>query len=358
MRIKDLIEKVRDKIITSNIGLQRNIVYNSSKQEKVIDSVVSGVPLPSFYLWETTSKETEGRFEVIDGKQRIEALISFFNGDIQYKNKPFGNYDNNFKEKIYNVDLKIIICKGDGTLKRKIFNRINTLGVPLSKFEVKNGLYNGEYLNGIKPITRTVPIQRIYGNNSRGKIQLEILNVLKRVKEIDDIDKYLEANQYKSFNPDYNKIRPYINFVSDVFYKYKHKEILFQLSIKYLKNKSIWNAKRKQINNAIKNYLESDDYKLSKDKSKDYEEIIISVVENLSVDPKRIFTQNDKLIFVKQFGLRCSICSEKYLINELVLEHKIPWLSGGQTTITNAQLLCRIHKVAFNREKKKKLIHK
>jgi len=73
MNIKYLYEQVRDGKIISDIELQREIVYDTDKQVLVIDSIVNGIPLPAFYFW----KNKDGILEVLDGKQRIEAIKKF-----------------------------------------------------------------------------------------------------------------------------------------------------------------------------------------------------------------------------------------------------------------------------------------
>ena len=70
MTIKELYEQVRDGRIVSDIALQRDIVYSPDKQSLVIDSIICGIPLPAFYLW----LNDDGILEVLDGKQRIEAI--------------------------------------------------------------------------------------------------------------------------------------------------------------------------------------------------------------------------------------------------------------------------------------------
>ena len=70
MTVKDLYEKVVNGVIISDIELQRAIVYNAEKQALVIDSIYRGIPLPAFYLWQ----REDGKLEVLDGKQRIEAI--------------------------------------------------------------------------------------------------------------------------------------------------------------------------------------------------------------------------------------------------------------------------------------------
>ena len=70
MKIKEIYKKIRDGVIISDIELQREIVYDNEKQQLVIDSIVEGIPLPAFYLWENS----KNKLEVLDGKQRIEAI--------------------------------------------------------------------------------------------------------------------------------------------------------------------------------------------------------------------------------------------------------------------------------------------
>ena len=73
MNIKTLYEQLRDGKIISDIELQREIVYDAEKQMLVIDSIINGIPLPAFYFWEND----DGILEVLDGKQRIEAIKKF-----------------------------------------------------------------------------------------------------------------------------------------------------------------------------------------------------------------------------------------------------------------------------------------
>ena len=145
MNIRELYEQVRDGKRKSDIDLQREIVYNTEKQVGVIDSLIIGIPLPAFYFW----KREDGILEVLDGKQRIESIRRFIESEIQYDNKLWKQIDRETQDRINNTELTIITCDGEDSLKRDIFKRINTLGVPLSNYEVLNGLFHGEYLRGL-----------------------------------------------------------------------------------------------------------------------------------------------------------------------------------------------------------------
>tara|TARA_A100001015_G_C14854348_1_gene657767 strand:- start:228 stop:533 length:306 start_codon:yes stop_codon:yes gene_type:complete len=96
MKIKDLYNQIRDGKIKSDISLQREIVYSEVKQVLVIDSLVKGIPLPAFYLW----KNNKGILEVLDGKQRIEAIKRFIENDIQYENKIWKETESKIQSKI------------------------------------------------------------------------------------------------------------------------------------------------------------------------------------------------------------------------------------------------------------------
>ena len=95
MKIKELYEKIRDGIIISDIELQREIIYNTEKQQLVIDSILNDVPLPAFYLW----KNDDEKLEVLDGKQRIEAIKKFIQNDLQYNDKIWKQTDSDVQQK-------------------------------------------------------------------------------------------------------------------------------------------------------------------------------------------------------------------------------------------------------------------
>ncbi|GMO34906.1 MAG: hypothetical protein Ta2B_15240 [Termitinemataceae bacterium] len=345
MKIKDLIEQVNSGKIKSDIDLQREIVYSEEKQILVIDSIVNDIPLPAFYFWKNESDV----LEVLDGKQRIEAITQFVHNNLEYEEKLWKQSSPQIQTKINETELSVIISSGDVELKRKIFYRINTLGVPLSDFEVLNGLYSGEYLRGITSfVKQDKETIRVFGSNSRGKVQYDLLKLIVRFFEPDcGVSDYVEKQQNKTFVDDQKKIKPFINFVREIFNDYANKDILFYLARRYLKNKSIWINKKDEINNVVKLYIKSDYYKLTKNKTQDYEKIILATIDGQTVDTKRAFSQEDKeeLLQASQKNdeglFQCNGCQQHYDKSLLEVDHIVPWSLGGRTDLTNAQLLCR-----------------
>lgn len=57
---------------------QRSSVWNARDRAKLIESVLLGMPIPAIFLYRNeNTNASRGRFEVIDGKQRIETLLAF-----------------------------------------------------------------------------------------------------------------------------------------------------------------------------------------------------------------------------------------------------------------------------------------
>ena len=55
-----------------NRRYQRKLVWTLEEKQKLIDSILKDYPIPAILL-----AEKEGRYEIIDGLQRLHAILSF-----------------------------------------------------------------------------------------------------------------------------------------------------------------------------------------------------------------------------------------------------------------------------------------
>ena len=367
MKVKDLYSAVVDGKIISDIELQRAIVYDAAKQELVIDSIVNGIPLPAFYLW----KNDDGILEVLDGKQRIEAIKKFKQGNLQYKGKTWKAYayDSDIQSIIDETELTIIECSGDEEKKREIFKRINTLGVPLSKYEVLNGLFHGVYLDGLNDyFANDSTVRKVLPNEAtdRGNNKYRLLEYIFYIRHNNmfpkkaELDEYVSSHKDTSFNEEVKKIRPYMSFIKDVFSDSSKisSPLKFKLAVKYIKDRAIWLQYKDAIWKDCNAFIKSDGYKLSQSKDDDIEAMILGIVGNRRVDPKRLFTEDDKKQLLMEMTpdennlYECNECHQHFREEELTIDHIKPWSLGGPTELSNAQLLCRpCNSRLSNREK-------
>ena len=356
MKVKDLYNDVVNGKIISDIELQRAIVFDAAKQELVIDSIVNGIPLPAFYLW----RNDDGILEVLDGKQRIEAIKKFKQGNLKYNGKTWKAYafDTDIQTIFDNTELTIIECCGTEEKKREIFKRINTLGVPLSKYEVLNGLYHGAFLEGLSYyFANDAIVRKVLPNEAtdRGNNKYKLLEYIYYVRHNNtfpkktELDDYVSTHKDMSFNEEIKKIRPYLSFIKDVFSDSSKisSPLKFKLAVKYIKDKTIWLQHKDAIWKDCNAFIKSDGYKLSQSKEDDIEAMILGIVGNMRVDPKRLFTEDDKKQLLSEREpdennmYECNECHQHFREDELTIDHIKPWSKGGRTLLSNAQLLCR-----------------
>lgn len=169
------------------------------------------------------------------------------------------------------------------------------------------------------------------------------------------MDDYVQQHKDESFNEEVKKIKPYIGFIRDVFGDTSKigNVLKFKLAVKYIKDRTIWQQHKDAICKDCNAFIKSEGYRLSPSKEEDIEAMILGIVKNLHVDPKRLFTEDDKAKLLAEVdpdeqGLyECKNCHQHFAADELTVDHIKPWSKGGRTVPSNAQLLCR----ACNSEK-------
>ncbi len=72
--VKDLVALYDAKLLELNPPYQRNPIWSAPAQKELILSILRGWPMPSFFLLQ----KPDGRFEVVDGKQRALTIFAFW----------------------------------------------------------------------------------------------------------------------------------------------------------------------------------------------------------------------------------------------------------------------------------------
>lgn len=126
---------------------QRNYLYASKgKEPGVISTVLQGLPLGLFYFVKTD----DGRFEVLDGQQRITSLGRFATGKFSRDGLYFRNLDADQQAGFMAYPLLIYVCEGTKAEINSWFKTINTAGIRLEDQEVLNALYSGPYVTAAR----------------------------------------------------------------------------------------------------------------------------------------------------------------------------------------------------------------
>jgi hypothetical protein len=132
---------------------QRNYIYadqGGRREVAVIESLLKDYPLGLIYF----NTLPEGKFEVLDGQQRITSIGRFLtnkfaimdNGNPKY----FDSLPTDQKQRIKQAKLLIYECEGTETEIKQWFQTINIAGVPLNEQELLNAIYSGPFVTAAK----------------------------------------------------------------------------------------------------------------------------------------------------------------------------------------------------------------
>jgi len=151
-------------------GFQRLQVWDNSKSSRLIESVLLEVPIPVIYL----SEESDGKYSVIDGQQRLNAFIKFLENNLrlsgltilaELNGKKFQEIPKNLQDKFENATIRIIEIRkeSDPDVKFEIFERLNTGAVQLNAQELRNCIYRGRYNELLKELSGNKDFQFLLG---------------------------------------------------------------------------------------------------------------------------------------------------------------------------------------------------
>jgi uncharacterized protein DUF262 len=134
---------------------QRNAVWPTAAKAYLLDTVLSDRPIPYLYFRRAVSAQTgRSQYEVIDGQQRIRALLEFLDDgfalneskDKSYKGRYFSQLTESQRAKVLSYDLYVEELTGysDEDIE-DMFVRMNRFVVKLSPQEIRHARFEGRF---------------------------------------------------------------------------------------------------------------------------------------------------------------------------------------------------------------------
>lgn len=159
-----LIDMMKNGIIDLEPEFQRNgNLWGIDQQSQLIESILLGLPLPSFYFYIDKVKK---KWVVIDGLQRLSSLNnfiikkSFLLKDLEFIDKEkyhkrYDEFDYFDQVAISMFPVTLNILNGDAPAEARyiIFQRVNSKGTALKPAEIRNALYQGMATDMINRMT-------------------------------------------------------------------------------------------------------------------------------------------------------------------------------------------------------------
>lgn len=169
---------------------QRNPVWVDRQKSFLIDTILSGLPIPEVYMQDTITAEGEAKYIIVDGQQRIRAVLEFLEGrfNIDPKDSPqwaemsFDDLTPDEKKQIYKYDFVVRQLPDMEDVKvREIFQRLNRNVVSLNKQELRQATYWGpfiELMNEISNWDEWADINLFSPNDIRRMLDAEFISEL------------------------------------------------------------------------------------------------------------------------------------------------------------------------------------
>ena len=177
--VYNVIERIRRLEINLRPSYQRwTDLWHRPEQSRLIESLILGMPLQSFYFDVRIVRDASGYqnqiWDVVDGVQRLSALRRFlidgetfvgleYLGD--YNGRTFAELPKIFQRNVYEAQLHVNLIRA-GTpeeVKFNIFKRVNTGGMPLTQQEIRHAMFDGPATEFLEQLSNTAAFREMVG---------------------------------------------------------------------------------------------------------------------------------------------------------------------------------------------------
>lgn len=342
---------------------QRHYIYNDGKRDvAVIDSLLKGYPIGLIYF----NRTNDGRYEVLDGQQRITSFGRFITGKFAIKDgdgnmQYFSGLPEELQQKIKRSPLLIYECEGEEKEIKEWFKTINIVGIPLNEQELRNAIYSGAFVNAAKRVfsnSLNAEAQKwshyVKGDIKRQDYLAEALKWVCDSKQT-SIDAYMSMHRHdNAIHELENYFRSVIDWASTTFTMVEKDMCGLEwgrLYEKYHKTPySIDHVTQRvhtlQADESIKAPRNIYEYVLGHEQDKSLLQI------RLFEESTKRAAYNRQTETAKKKGIsNCPLCAigenankaRIYKFAEMDADHVTAWSKGGATSIKNCEMLCKTH---------------
>jgi hypothetical protein len=171
-----LISWFRDRYLDGSLTIkppyQRRPVWAMKQKCYLIESILLGFPIPEIYVQSMTSAEGSSTFAIVDGQQRIRAILQFVGVDSDpqeeefnkfildklpnsspWKNKSFADLTPTERSSFYSYQLAVRLLQTDSEIElRDMFERLNKYLTPAKPQELRNARFSGPLVTMVEAL--------------------------------------------------------------------------------------------------------------------------------------------------------------------------------------------------------------
>jgi len=158
---------------------QRGFVWRKPQMDRFIESLLLGYPIPGIFL----VQQSDRRYLVLDGQQRLRTLADFYSGvhdkkvfSLQAVAEKFVGLTYNtlppeYKRTVDSTFIQATIVETDGSIRSldsvyQVFERLNSGGTQLTPHEIRVALYAGPFIQLLDRLNSDTNWRSLYGRKS------------------------------------------------------------------------------------------------------------------------------------------------------------------------------------------------
>ena len=161
--IAEIYQKIKDEKLILDPDYQRRAIWGNDKKTAFIESLYMEIMIPPIYVVEIPGEDIldETKYEVVDGKQRLTAIMEFITGALRLNERNLEYYADIFGGKSFSeirqiepektsqmlssiLDIYVITANSPEFTKYDIFARLNRGAEKLKVNEIRRAIYKSK----------------------------------------------------------------------------------------------------------------------------------------------------------------------------------------------------------------------
>ncbi|MCG9890224.1 MAG: DUF262 domain-containing protein [Thermosynechococcaceae cyanobacterium MS004] len=249
-KLLELFNMMKSSSLVLKPSFQRKLVWNDTHKEDFIETIQLGFPFPEIYLadgginLETQTSETL----VVDGQQRLSTIYQYITASPEFKIKKiqrFKDLDGVKQTEFFDYN---IVIRDLGRIEesqiRDIFKRINSVNYALNAVEIRNALYEGEFIQTAKdiltasePFSETNIFSNVFSEDEVSRMK-DLEYMLLMMATVEEGGYFVSDKEVEKYVKRYDDEYPNRALISNTF-----QEILSLIVSCELAADSIWNKR-------------------------------------------------------------------------------------------------------------------
>src|ERR1700678_2713686 len=137
---------------------QRKSVWTSKDRQFFLDTIFRDYPSPAIFLHKTIAADGSSTYHVVDGKQRLETILSFVNnkvriakdfGDVRLNGKNWKQLEGEqeLRRRLWNYQIPVeMVDVIEGNVVNEVFDRLNRNSRRLTDQELRHAKFEGWFI--------------------------------------------------------------------------------------------------------------------------------------------------------------------------------------------------------------------